>query len=234
MDNILEIKNLSVHYGKYCAINNISLDIPKGKIIGLLGPNSSGKTTLIKAIMGLLNSYTGDIRIAGEKPGYEANKHISYMPDVRHIPKWFTPSQAIGLFADFYEDFDKEKAQEMLHSMGLPTDKKLSHLSRGTQDKIQLALVMSRNARIYILDEPLGAVDPASREFIINTILKNFPEDSSIFMSTHIIADVEPILDKALFLRRGQIVIHEDADTIREERNMSLDRLFKEVYRHVY
>jgi len=234
MDNILEIKNINMNYGRYQALNNVSLDIPKGKIVGILGPNGSGKTTLIKIIMGLLSNYNGEARINNYPPGYQANAYISYLPDRSHIPTWLTVKQSIEFFADFYADFNKAKAEEMLSAMSIPHDKKIKTLSRGMQEKVQLALVMSRNASLYILDEPLGAVDPASREFIINTILKNFPENSSILLSTHIIADIEPILDIAVFLREGDVVLNDEADKIREEKGLSLDGLFREVFKNVY
>jgi len=234
MENILKISNLNKHYGNTQALKNLTLDIPKGKIVGVLGPNGSGKTTLIKTIMGLLSDYEGDVCIMGEKPGHRANSHISYLPDKSHIPTWFTVNQAIAFFADFYSDFDKAHAQEMLGSMKIPLGKKIKALSRGMQEKVQLSLVMSRRASLYVLDEPIGAVDPASREFIINTILKNFPESGSILLSTHIIADIEPILDVAVFLKEGEIVMNDDVDKIREEHGASLDGLFREVFRNVY
>ena len=227
MDNILQIKNLTKHYGKFTALQNISLNIPKGKIVGILGPNGSGKTTLIKTIMGLLSSYQGDVTIAGEGPGPKANTHISYLPDKTHIPAWFTPAQAIAFFTDFYQDFNTARAQEMLQRMSIPMDAKIKTFSKGMSEKVQLSLVMSRQASLYVLDEPIGAVDPASREFIINTILKNFPEESSILLSTHIIADIEPILDIAVFLKQGEIIMADDVDKIREEHEMSLDGLFR-------
>jgi len=234
MDNILEVKNLSKHYGKFQALKGVNLDIPRGKIVGVLGPNGSGKTTLIKTIMGLLNDYDGDVHIMGKKPGHTANAHISYLPDKSHIPTWFTVNQAIKFFSEYYNDFDKAHAQAMLESMKIPLRNKLSALSRGMQEKVQLSLVMSRRASLYVLDEPIGAVDPASREFIIETILKNFPETGSILLSTHIIADIESILDVAIFLKEGEIVMNDDVDKIREEQNASLDGLFREVFRNVY
>jgi len=234
MDNILSIKDLSVHYGKFAALSNVSANIPKGKIIGLLGPNGSGKTSLIKTVMGLVNNFTGIVEIAGLPPGAKANAHVSYLPDRNHIPLWFTPKQAISFFADFYEDFDSERAVEMLTRMGLPLDKALNTFSLGMQEKVQLALVMSRRAALYVLDEPLGAVDPASREFIINTILKNYPDGGSILLSTHIITDIEPILDRAIFLKKGELVMDDEVDTLREQHGMSLDGLFREVFKHAY
>ena len=234
MENILQITGLSSKYGSFLALNDISLQIPHGKIVGLLGPNGSGKTTLIKVIMGLISSYSGQVRIAGYEPGIEATPHISYLPDRNHIPSWLTIKQALSLFADFYTDFDHTKAQDMLNMMKINTSTKIKNLSRGTQEKVQLAMVMSRRASLYVLDEPLGAVDPASREFIINTILKNYPDDATILLSTHIISEIEPILDIAVFIKEGEIVLYDDADKIRAEHNQSLDGLFREVFKNVY
>jgi len=234
MDKILQVNNLNKNYGKFETIKNLSFEVEKGKIVGLLGPNGSGKTTLIKTIMGLMSDYSGNVSIVGEQPGYIANKYISYLPDTAHIPRWLRVDQAINFFADFYEDFDVARAKEMLTQMQIPMDKKLKALSRGMQEKVNLSLVMSRRAKLYILDEPIGAVDPASREFIIDTILKNFNEDGAILISTHIIADIEPILDKAIFLRQGEIVLDDEVDKIREEKGQSLDELFREVFRNVY
>ncbi|MCL2378084.1 MAG: ABC transporter ATP-binding protein [Defluviitaleaceae bacterium] len=231
---VLRLRNLHMNYGKTRALKSVSLDIPRGKIVGILGPNGSGKTTLIKTIMGLLNGYTGEVHIAGHPPGPAANAHISYLPDRNHIPTWFTASQAIALFTDFYKDFDKNQALAMLESMKIPTNKKLRALSRGMQEKVQLSLVMSRRADLYVLDEPIGAVDPASREFIVETILRNFPECGSILLSTHIIADIEPILDVAVFIKEGEIVMQREVEQIREEHGASLDGLFREVFKHVY
>jgi ABC-2 type transport system ATP-binding protein len=233
MEKILQINNLRKNYGKTEAVKGITFDVPKGKIVGLLGPNGSGKTTVIKTVMGLLSDYDGDVIIAGNRPGVEANKHISYLPDVSHIPTWLKVNQAINFFADFYEDFDVQRAKSMLDSMNIPREKRIKALSRGMQEKVQLSLVMSRRAKLYILDEPIGAVDPASREFIISTILKNFNEEGAILLSTHIIADIEPILDVAIFLREGEIVLNDEVENIREEQGNSLDLLFREVFRNV-
>ena len=234
MDNILQINNLNMFYGNHQALKDVTFSIPRGQIVGVLGPNGSGKTTLLKTIMGLLSGYQGSVHIMGKNPGVMANPHISYLPDKSHIPAWFTVNQAINFFADFYRDFDKTQAQKMLESMNIPFKKKINTLSRGMREKVQLSLVMSRQAGLYVLDEPIGAVDPASREFIIETILKNFPENSSILLSTHIIADIEPILDVAVFLRQGAIILHDEVEKIREERGTSLDGLFREVFKNVY
>lgn len=232
MDKLLEVKNLAKSYGKSVALNGISFTVPRGKIVGVLGPNGSGKTTLIKTIMSLLSGYIGEVLIQGYPPGTDANKLISYLPDVGHLPPWFKVNEAIDLFADYYTDFDKPRACQMLESMKIPFDKKIKKLSRGMQEKVQIALVMSRCAKLYLLDEPIGAVDPASREFILDTVLRNFSEDSSILLSTHIIADIEPVLDIAIFLKDGEIVLYDEVDNIREDKNTSLDQLFREVFRN--
>jgi len=234
MEKILEISNFSKSYGRTHAVTNVSFDVKKGRIVGLLGPNGSGKTTIIKTVMGLMTDYSGSVAIAGESPGFSANKYISYLPDTSHIPTWFTVNQAINFFVDFYEDFDKERAIMMLDKMSIPRDKRIKTLSRGMQEKVQLSLVMSRRAKLYILDEPIGAVDPASREFIIDTILRNFNEDGAILLSTHIIADIETILDDAIFLKEGEIVLNDEVDKIRESKGQSLDMLFRELFKAVY
>ncbi|MCL2187845.1 MAG: ABC transporter ATP-binding protein [Defluviitaleaceae bacterium] len=237
MHNVLEITNLHKKYGRSPAVNGVTFSVKAGSIVGLLGPNGSGKTTLIKTIMGLLPSYTGDISITGEngakhKPGPGANASISYLPDVSHIPTWFTPLQAMQFFADFYADFDRTRAEEMLTAMHIPLRKRLSALSRGMQEKVQLALVMARRAGLYVLDEPIGAVDPASREYILNTIITHHAPESAILLSSHIISDIEPVLDVAIFLQNGKIHLMEEADALRESRGMSLDQLFREEFRH--
>ena len=234
MNNILEINNLNKNYGSFQAVKNLSFEVAPGKIVGLLGPNGSGKTTIIKTIMGLMSDFDGTVEIDGKAPGPDANRHISYLPDAPHVPRWMRVSQAVNFFKDFYEDFDADKAKKMIESMQIPLDKKLKALSKGMQEKVNLSLIMSRAAKLYILDEPLGAVDPASREFIIETILKNFNEEGSIIISTHIIADIEPILDRVLFLKNGEIVLNDDVDKIREEKGQSLDGLFREVFKNVY
>ena len=233
MSSLISIENLHKRYGSTVALQNISLEIPKGAIVGLLGPNGSGKTTLIKILMGLLSDYKGQALIDGVAPGEIANQHIAYLPDKSHIPTWFDATAAINFFTDFYEDFDKERACEMLDSMEIPLKKKIKTLSRGMQEKVGLAMVMSRRAKLYILDEPIGAVDPASRDFIMETILKNYDEESSILLSSHIISDIESVLDRAIFLKKGEIIIHDEADHIRSENQKSLDELFREVFRNV-
>jgi len=233
LNKILEVNNLHKKYGKTHAVKGVSFDVKKGSIVGLLGPNGSGKTTIIKTIMSLISDYEGDVAILGKKPGPIANSLISYLPDVAHMPTWLKVNQAINFFSDFYADFDTTRARDMLENMKIPLNKRIKTLSRGMQEKVQLSLVMSRRASLYVLDEPIGAVDPASREFIISTILKNFNEDGALLISTHIIADIEPILDVAIFLREGEIVLNNDVDSIREDENKSLDQLFREVFKNV-
>ncbi|MCL2204059.1 MAG: ABC transporter ATP-binding protein [Defluviitaleaceae bacterium] len=237
MDNILEITDLGKRYGRMVAVEGVRFSLAPGKILGLLGPNGSGKTTIMKVIMGLLTDYTGEVRIAGappevHPPGVAANRYISYLPDAGHIPTWFTTEQAIRFFADFYTDFDEAKAGEMLDAMKIPRHKRVKALSRGMQEKVQLAMVMARRAKLYILDEPIGAVDPASRDFILNTLLAHYAEDSAILLSSHIIADIESVLDEAVFLREGKICMMGEADALRQERGMSLDQIFREVFRN--
>lgn len=227
---ILTVEGLSKSYGKHPALHNINLSIEPGQIVGLLGPNGSGKTTLIKTITGLLTSYTGAVTVVGHQPGLAANTHIAYLPDKAHVPTWLKVSQAVGLFADFYADFDRERALHMLSAMNIPLNKRLKNLSRGQGEKVQLSLVMSRRAKLYILDEPIGAVDPASRDFILDTIIKNYDRTASILLSTHIISDIEPILDRAFFLKDGQLIMSGDADDIREEHGASLDNVFRKVF----
>jgi ABC-2 type transport system ATP-binding protein len=234
MEKILEIKNLDKNYGNFRAVKNVSFNVEPGKIVGLLGPNGSGKTTIIKTIMGLMSDYSGDVAIVGHSPGPGANKYISYLPDTAHIPRWLTVNQSISFFEDFYEDFEASRARDMLSNMQIPLNKKLKALSRGMQEKVSLSLMMSRRAKLYVLDEPIGAVDPASREFIIGTILKNYDDGASILLSTHIISDIEPILDRALFLREGGLILDDDVEKIREEKGQSLDGLFREVFKNVY
>ena len=231
--SLIKIENLTKNYGKTTALNNISLTVPKGAIVGLLGPNGSGKTTLIKSIMGLLTDYEGSIFIDGLEAKEITLADISYLPDKSHIPTWFTVTEAIKFFGDFYQDFDSKKAVEMLTSMEIPLKKKIKTLSRGTQEKVGLALIMSRRAKLYILDEPIGAVDPASRDFIMETIIKNYNEESSILISSHIISDIESVLDRAIFLKNGEVIINDYVDDIRIKYNMSLDETFREVFRNV-
>lgn len=231
MPSLLQCNNLSVKYGAHYAVKDFNLSVEQGKIIGLLGPNGSGKTTLIKTIMGLLQPSKGEVLIDGMKPSHLTKALISYLPDNMYLDKNLRILNLIHYFADFYEDFDAAKARAMIERLGVDYNKHLKKLSKGMLEKVQLSLVMSRKAKLYVLDEPLGAVDPAAREFILNTILGEYNPDASLIISTHLIQDVEKILDQAIFIKEGSLVLHEDADSIRERTGDSLDAYFKEVFR---
>ncbi len=231
MSNLLETKGLTKIYNNVIALNNVNLTIEKGRIIGLLGPNGSGKTTFIKLINGLLTPTQGYLLIDGKMPGVETKKIVSYLPDNNFLPSWMTVEQIIELFCDFYADFRPELAYEMLNKLGVPKNMRLKNLSKGNKEKVCLILVMSRNALLYVLDEPIAAVDPATRDYIISTIINNYNPEASVIISTHIIADIEPVLDEAIFINHGEIVLHKTIDEIREENQMSVDALFREVFR---
>jgi ABC-2 type transport system ATP-binding protein len=212
-------------------LNSIDLSIGRGKIIGILGPNGSGKTTLIKLINGLLTPTEGSILVNGMAPGVETKKIVSYLPDNNFLPHWMTAEQIVEFFCDFYEDFRPALAYEMLEKLGVPKNMRLKNLSKGNKEKVCLILVMSRNALLYVLDEPIAAVDPATRDYVISTIINNYNPDASVLISTHIISDIEPVLDEAIFIDKGQIVLHKTVDEIREEKQMSVDGLFREVFK---
>lgn len=231
MPSILQCNNLSVKYGPNYAVRDFNLNIEQGRIIGLLGPNGSGKTTLIKTIMALLQASEGEVLIDGMRPSHLTKAIISYLPDNMYLDKNLKIGNIVKFFSDFYEDFDAEKARGMIERLGVDYNKHLKKLSKGMLEKVQLSLVMSRSAKLYVLDEPLGAVDPAAREFILNTILGEYNPNASLIISTHLIQDVEKILDEAIFIKNGSLVLHEDADSIRERTGDSLDAYFKEVFR---
>ncbi len=229
--NLIEIKNVSKSYGKKEALSNVNIDIKKGKIYGLLGPNGSGKTTLIKLINDLLKPTSGEILVNGEKPGIESKKIISYLPERTYLSMNLKVSELLQYFKDFYEDFDIDKAYGLLNDLNINPADRLKTLSKGTKEKVQLILVMSRKADIYILDEPIGGVDPASRDYILRTILSNFNEGSSLIISTHLIADIENILDEVIFINNGKIILNESADSIRDNKNKTIDALFREEFK---
>lgn len=231
MNELLKCTGLTKKYSNVLALNKIDLTIESGKIIGILGPNGSGKTTLIKLINGLLTPTEGSILVNGEAPGVETKKIVSYLPDNSFLPSWMTAEQIIELFCDFYEDFRPQLAYEMLDRLGVPRKMRLKNLSKGNKEKVCLILVMSRNALLYVLDEPIAAVDPATRDYVISTIINNYNPNASVLISTHIISDIEPVLDEAIFINKGHIVLHKTVDEIREERGMSVDALFREVFR---
>jgi len=229
--NIVDIQNLSKSYGANQALKNVTLSIPSGKIIGLLGPNGSGKTTMIKILTGLLSDYSGSALINGTPPGPDTSVLVSYLPDRPVMPTWLMVKDAMKMYQDFYSDFDMIRAEKMLDAMGIDKNKKIKSLSKGMNEKLQLALVMSRRAKLYILDEPIAAVDPAARDFIISTILTNFDSESSILLSTHLISDIETIIDHAVFLKEGEIILSEEAESVRSRSGQSIDQMFREVFK---
>lgn len=228
---ILECKNLVKGYGKKEALKGINLTINRGRIVGLLGPNGSGKTTLIKLANGLLSPTSGEILIDGKKPGVETKKIVSYLPDTTYLNEWMKTSDIINFFADFYEDFNSEKAYDMLNRLKINPQDKLKTMSKGTKEKVQLILVMSREADLYLLDEPIAGVDPAARDYILNTIISNYNKNSTVIISTHLISDVESILDDIVFISSGEVTLSKSAKEVREESGKSVDELFREVFK---
>lgn len=231
MCDILTCESLTKCYGAKTALDSMDLHIGLGKIVGLLGPNGSGKTTLIKLANGLLQPTGGSIRIAGMKPGVESKAIVSYLPDADWLPDWMRVEQLVELFCDFYKDFDPARANEMLAKLDLQPKAALKTLSKGNKEKVQLILAMSRNARLYLLDEPIGGVDPAARDYILHTILSNYSKDATVLISTHLIEDIEPVLDEAVFLKEGKVFAHRAVDDIRENEGMSVDAYFREVFK---
>ena len=232
MNELLTCEGLTKSYQKGTnALDDIELHIGFGRIVGLLGPNGSGKITLIKLANGLLQPTAGSIKIAGMDPGPDTKAIVSYLPDAAWLPDWMRVEQLVEMFRDFYADFDPAKANEMLEKLELSPKAPLKSLSKGNKEKVQLILAMSRNARLYLLDEPIGGVDPAARDYILNTILTNYSRDASVIISTHLIEDVEPVLDEAVFLKNGRIFAHRSVDELRETEGMSVDAYFREVFK---
>lgn len=231
MNAILECHDLVKTYGNRPALNGVNLSLGRGQIVGLLGPNGSGKTTLIKLANDLLSPTKGEILIDGKRPGTETKKIVSYLPEKTYLNDWMKVSQLISFFADFYADFRPEKAADMLGRLNINPNDKLKMLSKGTKEKVQLILVMSREADLYLLDEPIGGVDPAARDYILDTILRNYNENATIIISTHLIYEIEKILDHVIFINNGQIVLSTSVDSIRAEQGKSVDGLFREVFR---
>ena len=223
--------DLTKAYGSSVALNQVNLELPAGKIIGLLGPNGSGKTTLIKILAGLLQPTKGEVRICGLTPGVETKEVVSYLPERMYFNSGMRVNECIALFRDFYEDFDEARAREMLSILNVPETAKLKTLSKGTREKVQLVLVMARRAKLYLLDEPIGGVDPAARDYILHTIVTAYEPGATVIVSTHLIRDVEPILGGFVFLNNGTVVMSGDADEVRRESGKSLDELFREVFR---
>lgn len=230
MSQLVKCENLTKKYGNKLALDNISLEIESGQIVGLLGPNGSGKTTLIKLLNGLLSRNAGEISIGGYPVGIESKAIVSYLPERTYFPKHIRVREAVALFEDFYRDFHRDRAVEMLDDLGIEMDMRFRNMSKGTREKLQLVLVMSRDAKLYLLDEPIGGVDPAARDYIMKTILSNYQEDAGIIISTHLISDVEKILDDIIFLKDGKVELHQKADDLRMEQSKSIDQIFREVF----
>ena len=231
MSELVRCNGLTKNYGSVTALNNLNFTLESGKIIGLLGPNGSGKTTLIKLLNGLLAPTKGEIQIDGHEIGVETKKIVAYLPDNSYLNSWMTVKQIVAYFADFYADFRPEVALEMLERLGISPEHKLKTLSKGNKEKVCLILVMSRAARLYVLDEPIAGVDPAARDYVISTIINNYNPEASVIISTHLISDIEQILDEVIFLKNGNIVLQKTVDEIRTEHEKSVDELFREVFR---
>ena len=232
MDSVLTLSGVTKYYsGPVPALYNVTLELPKGKIIGLLGPNGSGKTTLLKLCAGLLTAGSGEITVCGEPVGTATKAVVSYLPDRTYFRSNQTVREQMNFFRDFYEDFDYDRAEDMLAKLGIKPQSRFGALSKGNKEKVQLILVMSRRAKLYLLDEPIGGVDPAARDYILNTIVSNYDPEATVLISTHLISDVEPVLDGFVFLHQGRIVKHGSVDAARETEQKSLDELFREVFR---
>lgn len=235
MDNtnvpLFECKQLTKKYGNKEALNNINLTLEKGKIVGLLGPNGSGKTTLIKLANGLLSPTSGELIINGSKVGVDTKRIVSYLPERTYLNSWMKVDEILKFFSDFYEDFNRAKAEDMLKRLNINTNDRLRTMSKGTKEKVQLILVMSREAQIYFLDEPIAGVDPAARDYILDTIISNYNPEATVVISTHLISDIEKVLDEVVFIHNGVIKLQKSVDEIREENGMSVDSLFREVFK---
>ena len=231
MNAILECKGLSKSYGRFQALDHVDLTLEPGKIIGLLGPNGSGKTTFIKLINQLLVPDEGTLLIDGNAPGVESKSIISYLPEKTYLDENQKIAETLDFFADFYDDFDRSRAVQMLEKLNISPEARIKTLSKGTKEKVQLILVMSRKAKLYCLDEPIAGVDPAARDYILNTIINNYDENATILISTHLIADIENILDEVIFIQNGRIRLYSDVDSIRVNKRMTIDGYFREVFR---
>ena len=232
-DALIRLTGLTKSFGAKRALSGIDLEVGRGKIVGLLGPNGSGKTTLIKILNGLLRPTSGVALIDGHAPGVETKSHVSYLPDRMYFADWMKAADLMDLFSDFYADFDRQKAAEMFSALGIRPMERIKTMSKGTKEKVQLVLVMSRQAELYLLDEPIAGVDPAARDFILNTILTNSNQNATVLISTHLIPDIERVLDEVIFLQNGQIVRHDSVDNIRATEGKSVDQLFREIFRAV-
>ncbi len=227
----IEINNLTKKFGDLTALDDVTVSLEQGQIVGLLGPNGSGKTTLIKILNGLLQPTSGSVTINGSAPGVETKKVVAYLPDRNALPDYMTASQLMDIYEDFFEDFDRIKAEAMVDDLGINRKQTMKKMSKGTKEKLQLCLVMARQAEVYLLDEPIGGVDPATRDYILRTIISNYNENAVVLISTHLISDVESVLDDVVFIKDGRVVLHKAADEIREEKGESIDKLFREVFK---
>lgn len=230
MENIVEIKGLTKTYGSKRALNGIDLNIQKGRVVGILGPNGSGKTTLIKILSGILQQSKGEAYINGKKPGPYTKSIVSYLPDRNFLYDWMKIQDAINMYKDFFEDFDENKADDLLTFMKLEKDMKISSLSKGMKEKLNLTLILSRHAKVYILDEPIAGVDPVARDQILDAIINNYEENSSMIITTHLVRDMEKIFDDVVFLSEGDIILEGNAEQLREEKSMQIDDLYKEIF----
>ena len=228
---LVECLDLTKNFSGKKALDAVNLQIGRGKIIGLLGPNGSGKTTLIKVLNGLLEPTFGSVLIDGEKPGPYTKSIVSYLPDRTYFADWMKVSDIFDMFSDFYADFDRNKAEELCGLLNIVTSERIKNMSKGTKEKVQLILVMSRKAQLYLLDEPIAGVDPAARDYILSTIINNYNEEGTVVISTHLIADIERVLDEVVFLRNGKVVRHEAVDDIKEKEGKSIDDVFKDTFR---
>lgn len=232
METLINITNLTKSYGKKQVLKNVNLQMNKGQIIGLLGPNGSGKTTLIKILCGLLKAYDGEVSIDGRNVGQYTKSVISYLPDEPYFANWMKAKDAVKLFCDMYTDFDHDRCQMMMSRFGIENNMMIKTMSKGTKEKFQLCLVMARKAKIIILDEPIGGVDPAARDIILDTILSNYSEEQTILIATHLIADIERIFDSVIFLKEGNIILDGDVETIRQDSNQSIDEMFRDKFKY--
>ena len=229
--SLLRLEHVQKNYGKTEALSGVNLDIQPGRIVGLLGPNGSGKTTIIKLINGLLQPTSGQVLINGEKPSPKTKKVVSYLPDTTYLGDNMKIKEVFAMFKDFYSDFDEEKANHLLEDLNLDEKSRLKNLSKGNKEKVQLILVMSRKADLYVLDEPIGGVDPAARDYILKTIIQNRSENSAVLISTHLISDIEDILDDVIFIKDGEILLQEDANELRRKHDNTIDHIFRDQFR---
>ena len=228
---VLECKGLGKRFGNTDALNDVNLTVEPGRIVGLLGPNGSGKTTLIKLANGLLTPTAGEILVCGFAPGKESHAAVSYLPERTAIPTWMSAKQLMDFYQDFYQDFRRDAAEEMLAHLNIQPAQRIRQMSKGTREKVQLIMVMSRAAKLYLLDEPIGGVDPATRDYILSTIIGNYNPEAAVILSTHLISDVEKVLDDVIFINQGRVMLQASVDQIREEKGMSVDALFREVFK---